>query len=245
MLQVTLALALTLTLTLTLTLALTLTLTLALALALTLTLALALTTHPFGLRPVLQGKRPVREPFRTFMAAAKRHSHCVPFADHPLGSTMYDAPVVNVDYAPPLPTNARPREVCAVGGTSGGFGGGGGSCTCAFRRLQGVDNAALAQAQTTLTMATLTKAALAMGMLTKAALTMTMVTMTMLTMGTLTMIMPMLTTGMLTMLAQAKPAYGYGTAIVKAPAPHSLAECEARCCREPTCHSVSWLGGRR
>ena len=96
--------------------------------------------------PVLQGKRPVREPFRNFMSAAKRHSHCVPFADHPLGSTMYDAPVVNVEYAVPLPTNARPQEVCSVGGTSGGFGGDGGGCKCGFRRLQGVDNAALAQA---------------------------------------------------------------------------------------------------
>eukprot|EP00964_Phaeocystis_antarctica_P027852 scaffold15707_cov63-Phaeocystis_antarctica.AAC.2 len=102
-----------------------------------------------GLRHVLQGKRPVREPFRNFMAAAKRHSHCVPFADHPLGSTMYDAPVVNVDYAAPLPTNARPQEVCSVGGGggSGGFGGGSGGCRCGFRRLQGVDNAALAQAK--------------------------------------------------------------------------------------------------
>ena len=44
-------------------------------------------------------------------------------------------------------------------------------------------------------------------------------------------------------LAQAKPTYGYGTAIVRAPAPRSLAECEARCCGEPTCHSVSWRAG--
>ena len=42
---------------------------------------------------------------------------------------------------------------------------------------------------------------------------------------------------------QAKPTYGYGTAIVRAPAPRSLAECEARCCGEPTCHSVSWRAG--
>ena len=135
-----------------------------------------------GLRRALQSKRPVREPFRRFMAAAKRHSHCVPLADHPLGSTMYDAPVLNVEYAAPLPPHARPREVCSVGGL--GFDGGSG-CACGFRRLQGVDNAAL---------------------------------------------------------AQAKPTYGYGTAIVRAPAPHSLAECEARCCAEPTCHSISWLG---
>ena len=44
-------------------------------------------------------------------------------------------------------------------------------------------------------------------------------------------------------LVQAKPTYGYGTAIVRAPAPRSLAECEARCCGEPTCHSVSWRAG--
>jgi hypothetical protein len=96
----------------------------------------------------------VREPFRAFMAAARRHSHCAPFAEHPLGATMYDAPVVDVDYATPLPTNARPHEVCSRGGTSSGaFGGGGGGgggegggCACGFRRLQGVDNAALAQA---------------------------------------------------------------------------------------------------
>ena len=109
------------------------------------------------MRRVQQGKgRPVREPFRVFMAAARRHSHCVPFADHPLGATMYDAPVVDVDYATPLPTNARPQEVCSRGGTSSGaFGGGGGEggggegggCACGFRRLQGVDNAALAQAR--------------------------------------------------------------------------------------------------
>ena len=90
--------------------------------------------RPPGVRRVQQAKgRPVREPFRVFMAAARRHSHCVPFADHPLGATMYDAPVVDVDYATPATT--RPQEVCraaapaaaaSAAGREGGGGGGGG-----------------------------------------------------------------------------------------------------------------------
>ena len=134
-----------------------------------------------GMRRAVADKRDARAAFRDFHAAAKRHSHCVPLADHPLGATMYDAPVVNTKYAEPLPPHARPTEVCSeAGGAAAAT-----ACACGFRRLRGVDNA---------------------------------------------------------YVAQAKPFYGYGTAAVTSPPPRSLAECERRCCEEPTCHSVTWLG---
>ncbi|KAL1528889.1 hypothetical protein AB1Y20_010212 [Prymnesium parvum] len=45
--------------------------------------------------------------------------------------------------------------------------------------------------------------------------------------------------------AARKPVYGYGVAKVRLGARATLAACEAACCAEATCHSVTWDGARR
>uniref|UniRef100_A0A7S2DYK5 Uncharacterized protein n=1 Tax=Haptolina brevifila TaxID=156173 RepID=A0A7S2DYK5_9EUKA len=144
---------------------------------------------------------PVRRAFRKFIGSVKRDFGCRAFADHPLETSMYDAPVVGAVYAPRLPTPShkgrksrwkRRQEVCRSSDAPPLSS----SCSCGFRRFPGVDNAAA---------------------------------------------------------AAAKPAYGYAHGVVPVPQLEraalklgvkeggaTLASCEAACCDEPLCHSVTW-----
>ncbi|KAL3902249.1 MAG: hypothetical protein SGPRY_012145 [Prymnesium sp.] len=136
-----------------------------------------------GVLRALRDRRPASSAFRRFMRAAERSAHCRSFADHPLQTTMFDAPVTGAAFAPTVPALPFPQEQCAdEGGDISRVGGA--NCSCGFRRFTGVDNAAA---------------------------------------------------------SYLKPFYGYGSSVVRfEPARPSLSECERRCCREITCHSVVW-----
>ena len=93
-----------------------------------------------GLRRALKDDRPARGPFRRYMALVDAATRCVPFASHPLGTSLYDAPVAcdyssrSCAYAPTVPSGSSQVQHSAVGGEA-----------CGFRRFAGVDNAAAAR----------------------------------------------------------------------------------------------------
>ena len=154
-----------------------------------------------GLPAALRDSRPVRGAFRRFMQKVADDFKCRAFADHPLETSMYDAPVVGSAYAPKLLlaagiSAATLLEVC-VSHADGAAqpdpksDGATHACACGFRRFPGVDNAAA---------------------------------------------------------ASAKPAYGYAHGVLRqstfaalpsGQAP-TLSDCEAACCKEPLCHSITW-----
>ena len=74
------------------------------------------------------------------MALVDAATRCVPFASHPLGTSLYDAPVAcdyssrSCAYAPTVPSGSSQVQHSAVGGEA-----------CGFRRFAGVDNAAAAR----------------------------------------------------------------------------------------------------
>lgn len=92
---------------------------------------------PGGLRRVMRDQSVAKRAFRRFIETVNRDFRCSPFAYHPMGSTLFDKPVVGTLYAPPLPQQPRgwPERRCVDRG-------GGGSCACGFMRYAGVNNAA-------------------------------------------------------------------------------------------------------
>ena len=92
-----------------------------------------------GLRHALRDDRPIRRPFRRYMALVAAATPCKSFADHPMASSLYDTPVMcsyatkRCEFAPALPSQpgGAPLEVRHDGAVPG----------CAFRRFAGVDNA--------------------------------------------------------------------------------------------------------
>ena len=163
-----------------------------------------------------RGRHAGRAAFRRFIASVERDFQCRAFAEHPIETSMYDAPVVGSHYAPSLSTLQQaarrrahpprtPAEVCAVRGAAAAEGGEGAeavppACACGFRRFEGVDNAAAAMAMPAY--------GYAHGFLTRAALE---------------------------VLARRRVG-----AANEEHVPPTLADCEAACCDEPLCHSVTW-----
>lgn len=164
-----------------------------------------------GLLSAVRVGTPARAAFRRFIGSVERDFRCRPFAEHPLETSLYDAPVVGSSYAPKMPRArvssrrgsarpaATPPEVCAVGSAAG-------ECACGFRRFEGVDNAAAALAKPSYGYAN--------GFVTRAALL-------------------RLDAGRVSSGARASSAAG-------AAAAPSLSACEAACCGEPLCHSITW-----
>ena len=71
---------------------------------------------PGGLRRVLATAADARSAFRRFIHTVDKDFQCSPFAYHPLGSTLFDKPVVGSFYAPALPLqpNGAPERICTV-----------------------------------------------------------------------------------------------------------------------------------
>ena len=93
-----------------------------------------------GLKRALTEARPARQPFRRYMALVAAATRCKPFADHPLSTSLYDAPVSctyatkRCAFAPAVPAQPAGAPAEARHRQLGG--------DCAFRRFAGVDNAA-------------------------------------------------------------------------------------------------------
>ena len=91
-----------------------------------------------GLKHALRDERPVRQPFRRYMEAVAATTRCRPFADHPMSTSMYDAPVMckyatkKCDFAPSVRSASDRAPIEKRHGSDG----------CGFRRFEGVDNAA-------------------------------------------------------------------------------------------------------
>lgn len=177
-----------------------------------------------GLRRALADTRRERRAFRSFIGTVERDFRCRPFADHPLGTIMYNRPVTGSFYstdivprAPPgkrgaHPTSkttaeAPPTEVCAVRASASGAASGvasmavvGTACACGYRRFVGVDNARYAERKPAYGYAT---AALALG-------------------------------------ADTGRRAGRSGTTQATPGGVTQAACERACCEEPLCHSVTW-----